>query len=40
MTVVAANLELTSWERMVNHGRALATAFALRQALEAERADN
>ena len=34
MSVVAMNLELTPWERLVNHGRALALATQLREAMQ------
>ena len=40
MSVVAANLELTPWERILNHGRALALATQLREAMrQRENAD-
>ena len=39
MSVVATNLERTPWERMQNHGRALAAALALRQAMKEQHAD-
>ncbi|MBI5387385.1 MAG: hypothetical protein HZA90_22210 [Verrucomicrobia bacterium] len=34
MSVVAANLKLDPWTRILNHSRALAMATALRQAMK------
>jgi hypothetical protein len=39
MSVIEANLELTPWERILNHSRALAMLTELREAMEKYYAD-